>query len=72
MGKLTFELSDTQIKQVDEFKKKHRECFKGMPTATEGNYPITYSFTPGGIGTIAVIKCNGCGKELNITEYENW
>lgn len=40
--------------------------------ATDGKYPFTYMFIPGGIGTIAKIKCNACGEELNITDYDNW
>lgn len=69
---MIFELVKSQEEKIEAFKKEHKDCFKKMPMATEGNYPLTFLFTPGGIGTIAKVKCNGCGKELNITDYENW
>ena len=67
-----FELTDSQEQKVFAFIEKHRKCSESMPMATDGKYPFTYLFTPGGIGTVAKVRCNGCGEELNITEYENW
>ena len=67
-----FEISDKQEEKIKEFKEKHKECSKTLPMATDGKYPFTYMFIPGGIGTIAKIKCNVCDEELNITDYDNW
>ena len=69
---IQFILTDSQEEKTKEFYKKHNECIKKMPMATDGKYAMTFLFIPGGIGTIAKVKCNGCGEELNITEYENW
>ena len=67
-----FVLSESQQEKVKEFDKEHKKCRKDVHMGTDGNYAITYMFTPGGIGTIVEIKCNYCGEGLNITEYENW
>lgn len=67
-----FELTDSEEDKVFAFKEQHKECTKNMPDATDGKYPFTYSFTPGGIGTVVKVRCNGCGKETNITDYDNW
>jgi len=67
-----FKLNDNEKENAKAFVNEHSECVKKMPVATDGVYAFTYSFTPGGIGVIAKIKCNCCGKELNITDYKNW
>ena len=67
-----FELSDKEYESAEAFKKEHRACTEKLPCATDGKYPFTYSFTRGSIGSIVKIKCNGCGKEQNITDFDNW
>ena len=67
-----FKLSDKEEQSFEEFRDKHKKCTDKLPMATDGKYPFTYVFTPGGVGTIVKVRCNGCGKEENITDYDNW
>jgi len=69
---IEFKISDKVEPLVEDFKERHKKCTDELPMATDGKYPFTYMFTPGGVGTIVKIKCNGCGKEENITDFDNW
>ena len=65
-----FVLSDVEVKQYREWRTEHlKECPVEEVGAIGGRF--TFSFTPIGLGTIVVIKCV-CGKELDLTDYENW
>lgn len=64
-----FKLNENEIKAAEAFEERHLECAKKHPTAIGGH--ISYRFTPTSIGTAVVIKCNLCGEEENITDY-NW
>ena len=68
---LTFKITGTELDKVNEFKKKHRESCTSKQNLTAGEY-WTYTFIPGGIGTITTIKCNLCGEEENVTDYDCW
>lgn len=68
---LTFKITGTELDKVNEFKKKHRESCTNKQNLTAGEY-WTYKFIPGGIGTIITIKCNLCGEEENVTDYNCW
>lgn len=58
-------LSEKQRIQVDKFNKEHYEKHPCK-------YTVSYILTPTGIGTGATVKCNKCGEELNITDYDLW
>ena len=68
---LTFKITGTELDRVNEFKKKHRESCTSKQNLTAGEY-WSYTFIPGGIGTIKTIKCNLCGEEENVTDYDCW
>lgn len=68
---LTFKITGTELDKVNEFKKKHRESCTSKQNLTAGEY-WTYTFIPGGIGTVTIIKCNLCGEEENVTDYDCW
>jgi DNA-directed RNA polymerase subunit M/transcription elongation factor TFIIS len=58
-----YELSDIEAESNRKFRKKHYEkCKNG------GAY--WYKLTATGIGTAITIKCDKCGEELNISDYE--
>lgn len=59
---MTFELSEEETLKADEFRKVHKDC-KGL---------FSYIFTPTGIGFSVEIRCNKCGKILDITDYNTW
>lgn len=65
-----FKLSENEIKDANEFEEKHFECARKCPTAIGGH--ITYKFTPTSLGTGVSVKCNLCGEEKNITDYDLW
>lgn len=65
-----FKLNDNEKLAAEKFEEEHVKCAKKHPTTIGGN--ITYRFTPTSIGTGKVIRCNICGKELNITDYDLW
>jgi len=64
-----FELfSLKEIEKIKKFQEEHDCTIKGLG-AIGGQY--TYSFTPTNIGTVIKISC-ACGKEEDITDYEDW
>lgn len=74
---MTFELDKKELENSEKFTKHHREtCVKKFKEQTGhtlalGEY-FTWSFTPTGLGNACVVKCNLCGKEENITNYDCW
>ena len=59
MGKYHFKLCKSEIKQVDDWIKKHNEeCTCKDQTTIGGKY--TFNFTPTGIGLFISVKC-ACG-----------
>lgn len=71
MEKLTFTLEGKELENAEAFKKKHRESCCSKQNLTLGEY-WTYSFMPTGLGPAVSIKCNLCGEEENITDYDCW
>lgn len=69
--KMTFELSGVELEKIEEFKKKHRETCLTNHRLTAGEY-WSYIFIPGGIGETKIIKCNICGAEEDISDYDCW
>lgn len=71
--KLTFEITGVELDNVEQFKKKHREsCVNNKDNnLTAGEY-WSYTFIPGGIGSTVIVKCNLCGAEQDVTDYDCW
>jgi hypothetical protein len=57
-----FRVSDVERKSIAAFVKKHHG-----PALD-----FTLRFTATGIGTKIVVKCQGCGKEADVSDYESW
>lgn len=69
MNTLKFELSEKEQKALNYFILRHKKC--GIfPSTTGGKY--SYTFTPTGLGTCIVVKCNVCGKTKDITDIDFW
>lgn len=75
---MKFYLTDVEETKIAEWEDSH-EC--SLRTSDHGmkneryvgaiGGATTYSFTPTGLGTILVVSCT-CGKELNLTPFEEW
>lgn len=63
-----FKLYDSEEKKALEFEEKHKNCHK---TTTIGG-GFEYKFIPNAIGTAIFVKCQFCGEEENITDYDLW
>ena len=64
---MTFYLSDRELKDIANFKKKHRNCLG----RTSNNF--TYSFCrSSGIGSEVWIECCSCRERKNVTDVESW
>ena len=60
---ISYKLSKDEYKAYKDFKKHHKTC----PGETQ------ICFTPtAGIGIACAVRCNGCGKEQDITDYNAW
>lgn len=59
---ISFKLNEKEMERYEKFKKEHRAC-GGL---------VEVSFTPTGIGNIVKMKCNGCGKNKDITDVDSW
>lgn len=68
-GLMTFRLSPIELARLKAFKDKHAESCPGI-TTIGGKF--TYIFTPTGIGTAVVVRCNACGEEKDITDVDSW
>ena len=71
MKELVFKIQDKELENAENFIKKHRESCGAKYNLTLSEY-FTYIFTPTGLGTGKSIKCNLCGEEENITDYDCW
>lgn len=71
MGDIVFKIQDKELETAEAFIKKHRSSCGSKHNLTLGEY-FTYTFMPTGIGTAKTIKCNLCGEEKNITDYDCW
>lgn len=63
---IRFELTPEQEKKVRKFHPKCRKIYTGAIGGGE-----EYRFGPNGLGYTVVYVCK-CGKELDLTESENW
>lgn len=62
---MNFELNKLEKEKADKFIEEHKKC-KNKFTL------FSYIFTPTGIGYNVEIRCNSCGKTLDITDYTTW
>jgi hypothetical protein len=62
---MNYNIEDSEWK---EFREKHKEC---ELTATIGG-KFSFIFTPTGLGPIVEVRCNKCGKQEDITNYDVW
>lgn len=67
---IEFVIPDEEAQKAGEWLKKHEPiCKQKEVGAIGGKY--TWSFTQTGLGCIMVLKC-ACGKDIDVTDYENW
>ena len=74
---MKFKLSKTQKKKLKKWLKViKKEAALNSPDPDMPEYPknssIDYIFTPTGIGTLLIVKESITGKELDLTEMDNW
>lgn len=69
----SFELDDDEAKKLLAWKAEHQCQFYGREDSYAGAIggPFTYSFTPNGLGVVAVVSC-GCGAKIDVTDYSGW
>jgi hypothetical protein len=65
---MTFTIESKEKESFDRFDKEHKNCHSKDALAMK----YSFTFTPGGAGTVIEVKCNVCGKTENITDFENW
>lgn len=61
------------MKLIKKWKEQHlheNHENRGYGAAIGGMW--SYSFTPTGLGNILRVKCNACGKKLDVTDYGSW
>lgn len=68
---INFTITGAELEAVEEFKTKHRASCASKQNLTAGEY-WSYTFIPGGIGTVTIVKCNLCGEEEDVTYVSNW
>jgi len=61
-----FWVDKDQAEQMSKFALNHVHCQRGAIGGA-----LTYIFGPTSIGVVVKVKC-ACGKELDVTDYENW
>ena len=66
---IEFKLNELENELAEEFMNNHRhpEINKG---AIGGH--MEFIFTPTAIGDACSIRCDICGEEKNITDYDTW
>lgn len=69
MSTRSFPLDDDEQAKAAGFEYEHEKRHGRSKAADGARY--TYSFTPSGIGTTIIVKCN-CGEQLDVTNYESW
>lgn len=68
---INFTITGAELEAVERFKTKHRASCASKQNLTAGEY-WSYTFIPGGIGTVIIVKCNLCGEEEDVTDVSNW
>ena len=67
-AKRTFEMNEKEYEDAKLFALEHPNC----TTTSAMSERFSYTFIPGGIGTVVIMKCIICGKEKNITDIDCW
>lgn len=60
---ISYKLSEDEHKAYSDFKKQHKTC--------SGETQICFTPTAG-LGIACAVRCTGCGKEQDITDYNAW
>lgn len=78
MTTLKFEASETETALANEWIKKHKKKCKILRARRRagrvpamGDCVLQYCFTPTGVGTALVVRCD-CGESENVTDYGSW
>ena len=71
MKEINIILNKKEEKEFNSFTEKHRKCRENSEDCL-GNYFFSYKIIPTGIGDIIKIKCEQCGEEKDITDYDCW
>jgi hypothetical protein len=64
-----FLFTEDMNKKIEEFKQKHDKCYRNKE---HGIWGYTLHITTSGIGECMTIKCDNCGEEADVTDYEVW
>ena len=67
MADIQFSIDEEQLPKLNEWLEKHRMC--GSKAAIGGGR--TYLFCPTTLGVVIKVQCC-CGKEIDLSNYENW
>jgi hypothetical protein len=67
---MTSFLDSISVSQYEKLGRWDEKC-NGKPTGASGGR-FTYSFTPTSLRVVIKVKCNLCGDEIDLTEYEDW
>lgn len=65
-----FILQDQEQQAADDWRDRH-PCRPGAQQSAD-RADFSYTFTPGGIGTVIVIRCLLCEQEENVTDFSCW
>jgi hypothetical protein len=65
---IQYKLDKEQIRKISEWEYNHNCVIKNLG-AIGGK--LTFSFTPTNLGIVTKVKCC-CGKEIDLTDYEDW
>ena len=65
----TFTIHKEDLKKINKWKKQ--QVSKDNSNFVTGER-WTYSFTPGGLGTIISVKDNILNEEKDFTDFDNW
>ena len=66
---MVFKLNDKEEAAAREFMQQHRHS--DVNKGTIGGH-MEFIFTPTAIGDACSIRCDICGEEKNITDYDCW
>lgn len=61
-----FKLNEKETEQYQKFLSKHKSCRANIG-AIGGGY--TVMFSPTGLGSAVIVKCDICGAKQDITDY---
>ena len=75
MKKLMFELNEKETQNFDNFFKNHECAYPDRKSARKAcgvdGAVATVTITMTTIGNVVICRCNACGKEEDITDYDS-